>query len=67
MLAGGNVLIANSFAGRAFEIDRSGRIVWRFLVQDYSQVKLERDVGGGRASIRIERYDTDFVDALLNR
>lgn len=66
-LAGGNVLVGDSYAGRAFEIDRSGRTVWRFVTTDVSPAKLERRTMGGRASLRIERYDPDLVEELLSR
>ncbi len=48
-LENGNILIASSGNGEAFEVTRSGEVVWRWLNPN-------RGEKGGRASIRITRY-----------
>ncbi|MFT5286559.1 MAG: hypothetical protein ACI8TQ_002729 [Planctomycetota bacterium] len=57
-LENGNVLIADSEKGAAFEVTRSGEIVWRF----FSPIV---DSEGRRGAIRILRYETEFIDKLL--
>ena len=57
-LPGGNVLVANSNSGEAFEVTRDGEIVWGFL---NPQVEAK----GRRAAIRIKRYPTDLVERIL--
>lgn len=57
-LPNGNVLIGNSNSGEAFEVDREGRMVWRFL-------NPLRDGQGARGVIRVERYEPDSIEPLL--
>jgi hypothetical protein len=57
-LPNGNVLVGNSNSGEAFEVDRAGRLVWRYL-------NPLRDEAGARGVIRVERYEPGFVEALL--
>jgi hypothetical protein len=59
-LPNGDVLVGNSNSGEAFEVDREGRIVWRFL-------NPLRDENGARGVIRVERYEAAFVEPLLAR
>jgi len=58
-LPNGNVLIANSYAGEGLEVTRAGEVVWRFLNPHYAEGK------GGRASMRIQRFELELVDAVL--
>jgi hypothetical protein len=57
-LPNGDVLVGNSNSGEAFEVDPSGRIVWRFL-------NPLRDESGARGVIRVERYEPAFIEPLL--
>ena len=57
-LENGNVLIAESMEGRAFEVTREGKIVWSFAAP--------RDEKDRRATIRVERYPAAFVEPLLD-
>ena len=57
-LPGGNVLISNSLRGEAFEIDRDGRLVWRFL-NPYTNSR------GVRGRFRMQRYPPALVEPLL--
>lgn len=59
-LPGGNVLVASSNQGEAFEVTREGRVVWRWL-------NPARDPGGRRASFRLRRYEPEYVEAILLR
>jgi len=59
-LPNGNVLVGNSNSGEAFEIDRRGVVVWRFL-------NPLRDERGARGVIRAERYEPTFIEPLLAR
>jgi hypothetical protein len=57
-LPNGNTLIAESNEGRAFEVTRSGEIVWEF--------RNPRIVDGHRrAIVRMRHYDADFIEPLL--
>ena len=57
-LPGGNVLITNSDRGEAFEIDRDGELVWRFL-NPYTNSR------GVRGGFRMLRYPPALVEPLL--
>lgn len=57
-LPNGNLLIGNSNRGEAFEIDREGRVVWRF-VNPYTDEK------GRPGVLRIERYEPELVEEIL--
>ena len=58
-LANGNTLIANSDNGDAFEVTRSGDLVWHY-------VNPRADDKGRRATIvRIKRYPKAFIEPLL--
>jgi hypothetical protein len=57
-LANGNTLIAESNAGRAFEVTPTGDVVWEFL---NPKTRKER-----RASIiRMTHYEAAFIDPIL--
>lgn len=58
-LPNGNVLVGNSNSGEAFEVDRAGKVVWRYL-------NPLRDEQGARGVIRVERYAPAFVEPLLD-
>ncbi len=58
-LPNGNVLIANSNQGEAFEVTREGRIVWRYLSPAL-------DAQGNRGVIRIRRYPPEFVERFVD-
>jgi hypothetical protein len=58
-LANGNVLVGNSNSGEAFEVERSGAIVWRFL-------NPLRDERGARAVLRVERYPPEVLAPFLD-
>ncbi len=51
-------LVGNSNRGEAFEIDRKGRIVWRFLNPHV-------DDKGRRGTLRIKRYPLETIDGIL--
>jgi hypothetical protein len=55
-LPNGNVLVADTNSGVAFEVTRGGEVVWRFVL---------RDEEGRLIPLRAERYDTARVEALL--
>ncbi len=57
--ANGNVLAANSNSGEAFEVTRSGDVVWRYFTPYV-------DESDRRAAIRIERYPNAFVESILS-
>jgi arylsulfotransferase ASST len=57
-LPNGDVLVGNSNSGEAFELDREGHVVWRYL-------NPLKDEQGARGVIRVERYEPAFVDPLL--
>jgi outer membrane protein assembly factor BamB len=58
-LPNGNTLIADSEAGRAFEVTRDGELVWDFWSPHLSEQ-------GERGTIvRMKRYPVDYVDAIL--
>ncbi len=57
-LPNGNVLVANSNRGEAFEVTRDGRIVWRYLSRAL-------DAQGNRGVIRIRRYPPEAVERFL--
>jgi hypothetical protein len=60
-LANGNVLIAESNSGHAFEVTRQGGVVWDFLNPD-------RNAAGARGAIyRILRVEQELGDRLLGR
>ncbi len=60
-LRNGNTLIANSDSGHAFEVTPSGELVWEFL-------NPHLDSDRHRATIiRMNRYETAFVNDLLTR
>lgn len=59
-LGNGNVLVGNSNSGEAFEVDREGRIVWRWL----NPLLDER---GARGVIRVERYPAATIERWLAR
>jgi hypothetical protein len=59
-LPNGDVLVGNSNSGEAFELDRTGAVVWRFL-------NPLRDDRGSRGVIRVERYEPSFIEPLLAR
>ena len=59
LLPNGHVLVAESDEGRAFEIDRSGTIVWEFL-------NPFKNAEGARATIvRMNRIERGTVEAVL--
>jgi hypothetical protein len=55
-----NRLVSNSGNGEAFEITRDGDVVWRFF-------NPQRGEQGGRASLRMVRYEAGEVARLLER
>lgn len=57
-LPNGNTLVSYSSAGEAFEVDQSGRQVWRFLSPYLSHT-------GARLALRMKRYDTAMVETVL--
>lgn len=57
-LANGNVLVCDSERGEAFEVARSGEVVWRFVAP-------ERDEAGRRGAIRARRYPPSAVEPFL--
>ena len=57
-LPNGDVLVADSAAGEAFELAPDGTVVWRWLCS-------YRNEKGQRAAIRIKRYDPALVDAII--
>jgi len=59
LLPNGNILVANSNSGEAFEITRAGEIVWRFLNPHHDKEE------GNRGTIRIKRYPLEFVDKII--
>ncbi|MBM3986201.1 MAG: hypothetical protein FJ296_11035, partial [Planctomycetes bacterium] len=59
-LPGGNVLVASSNQGEAFEVTREGRVVWRWR-------NPARDPSGRLASFRMRRYEPAYVEAILRR
>jgi len=59
-LPNGDVLVGNSNSGEAFELDRGGKVVWRFLNPLH-------DEKGARGVVRVERYEPSFVEPLLAR
>lgn len=60
-LPNGNTLIADSENGRAFEITKTGKIIWEWY-------NPKTDAEGRRQSIyRIIRYPKDKIDRFLNR
>jgi hypothetical protein len=60
-LANGNTLIAQSDSGRAFEVTPRGEIVWEFR-NPFLNAKGER-----ATIVRIKRYPTELVDAIVRR
>jgi hypothetical protein len=59
LLPNGNVLAADSQAGRAFEITRGGEIVWEYFVPGHE------DAGATRSTLyRMDRYSPELVDPL---
>jgi outer membrane protein assembly factor BamB len=52
-LANGNTLIAESNAGRGFEVTRSGEVVWEYLAP--------RNADGHRPAFRLERVPLDAL------
>ncbi len=58
-LPNGNVLVANSNSGEAFEVTRGGRLVWQFFNPDRNEAT------GRRATLRIKRYPPGLVERLL--
>ena len=62
-LPNGNLLLSESWRGRAFEITNDGTMVWDFYNPDISE---RRKRPNKRASIyRMRRIETDFLDAGL--
>ena len=59
-LPNGNTLIGASNQGRAFEVARDGTVVWQFLGPDTNEK-------GSRATIRVNRYESDFIQSLRER
>ncbi len=59
-LPNGNVLVGNSNSGEAFEVTRSGEVVWRYLNPN-------TDTRGNRAVLRIKRYPKEAVEAIRAR
>lgn len=58
-LSNGNTLIAESDAGRAFEVTPSGSIVWEYLNPNF-------DSRGNRATIiRMDRYTPELIEEIL--
>jgi len=55
-LPNGNVLVADTNSGVAFEVTRGGEEVWRFVL---------RDEQGRLIPLRAQRYDTAPIEALL--
>ena len=56
-LEGGNVLVADSDSGVAFEVTRSGDVVWRYANH--------RKTEGRRGTLRAKRYALDLVEPFL--
>lgn len=68
-LPNGNVLITESFAGRAFEVQRDGHVVWDFFNPDLGYNPFERH---GEAEViesiyRLGRVDAGLRDGLPGR
>lgn len=61
-LPNGNTLITESDRGRAFEVNRDGKIVWEFYNPHINEEKNERE-----AFYRMTRITNPGVDALLTR
>ncbi len=59
-LPNGNTLITESNAGRAFEVTPEGETVWEYFVP-HLNAKGHRQI-----IIRLYRYETEFVERLLN-
>jgi len=59
-LPNGNTLIAESGKGRAFEITKSGRIVWEFFDPRYID---DRRV----AIVRMRHYDSGIIERIMSR
>jgi arylsulfotransferase ASST len=57
-LPNGNILIGDSNRGQAFEIDRSGRVVWRFINPNCND-------RGQPGTLRIRRYEPRFIQPIL--
>ena len=57
-LPNGNVLVADSERGVAFEVTREGEIVWRFVSPEVNEE-------GRRGAIRIRRYEPEYVGRIL--
>jgi hypothetical protein len=58
-LPNGNVLIANSNEGEAFEVTHDGRVVWRFYQPDLD------DQGHRKVIERMIRYPAERIEPLL--
>jgi hypothetical protein len=60
----GNVLITDSGAGRAYEVDRQGRIVWDFFNPDRGYNPFEKDPQEEtiEAIYRLTRVDASALD-----
>ncbi len=59
-LPNGNTLIGVSNQGRAIEVAPDGTLVWEFLGPD-------SDAEGNRATIRVNRYESEFIEGLIAR
>jgi hypothetical protein len=59
-LSNGNILIGNSNSGEAFEVERGGELVWRYL-------NPWTDDSGARGVIRVERLTRERVEPFLAR
>ena len=59
LLSNGNVLVSHSSHGRAFEVDREGEVVWRFL-------NPHRNRSGRPGTLRMLRYPPERIEPLLD-
>ena len=66
-LPGRRVLIGDSYRGRAFEVDRRGRVLWRYNSPDVSTPEPGSDQKARRAAMRIERYPRQLVERLVQQ
>jgi len=64
-LSNGNVLVASTNQGEAFEVTRDGRVVWRF-VNPHGETA-PKDGKVRRGALRIERVEPERVEPWLER
>jgi hypothetical protein len=57
-LKNGNVLVGSSNLAEAFEVARSGEMVWRYVSSIHP-------APGGLGVQRVERYEPGFIEPLL--